>query len=96
MAPHGLWVKAMEITVMNAVIAGAGAIALFVLNAVWNKLSALENNDKALTNTINDLKVLVSGEYMKKVEINPLLQAIFKELQDINKELSNKAERKDA
>jgi phosphotransferase system glucose/maltose/N-acetylglucosamine-specific IIC component len=79
----------------NGVLAFAGAIGLFILNAVWSKLSALEANDKTLTVAIYDLKVLVSGEYVKSTEINPMLQAIFKELQDINKELSNKAERRD-
>ena len=78
----------------DIVLGFAGAVGLFILKAVWNKLGALENNDKSLTTTINDLKVLVSGEYMKKVEINPMLVAIFKELQDINKELSNKVERR--
>lgn len=89
----------MEITsqlAFNAVLAIAGAAMLFILNAVWNKLTILEVTDKSLTVAIYDLKVLVSGEYVKTTEINPMLQAIFKELQDINKELSNKAERKDA
>lgn len=80
--------------IFNLVLGFAGAACLFLLKLIWDKLNALEKNDKELTNSINKLEILVSGEYVKKTDINPLLQSIFDELKSINKELSHKLERR--
>lgn len=79
--------------IFNIIYGIAGTLSVFILSAMWQKLSALEKNDHELTTEISKLHILVSGEYVKKTDLNPMLTAIFEELKDLNKELSKKVER---
>jgi hypothetical protein len=74
----------------NMLISILGGLGMFILTAVWNKLSALERNDKELTASITKLEILVSGEYVKKSEITPQLARIFDKLDQIAHDKADK------
>lgn len=78
--------------IFNTLVGGFGVLAMFILTAVWNKLSALERNDKELTASITKLEILVSGEYVKKSEIQPQLVRIFDKLDAIARDKADKHE----
>ena len=84
----------MDQTLFNIVVSVAGAMCMFVLMAVWNRLGKLEESDTKLAANIAAMHILVAGEYIKRAEISPQLQGIYDELKHIRSDLSMKVERR--
>ena len=85
----------MDQIVFNIIFGVAGALCMFVLMAVWNKLAKLEQTDKELTDSVNKLNILIVGDYVKRIDLIPQLKEIYEELKNIRLEMANKAERRE-
>lgn len=63
--------------VINVAMGALGTLALFILNAVWARLTSIEKK-------IAELEVLVAGNYVKKSEHDATVKAIFDRLEKLH------------
>jgi hypothetical protein len=79
----------------NIVVGVAGALAGFVLSAVWSGLKDLQKADKELVNKVAGIEVLVAGTYVKRDEFERMASALFAKLDKIDAKLDSKVSRDD-
>ena len=70
----------MDQTVINFVIAAAGALGGFVLNQLWAAVKDLQTADKSLTDKLNAVEVLVAGNYVSRADFKQAIDALFAKL----------------
>ena len=83
----------MDQQLFNIVIGVAGALGGWWMKAMWDGLKALQRTDHELTQQVNNLQVLVAGQYMRREEFDKLSQAIFAKLDRIEDKLGNKVDK---
>lgn len=87
----------MEQSVINWVFTGFGALAGFLLNAIWQSVHDLKIADKELAEKVSGIEVLVAGDYVKKAEFTSvnaeLSRALFAKLDRIEDKLDGKADK---
>ena len=74
----------------NALFTIAGALAGFVLKAIWDTLKDLQMADVKLTEKVGSMEVLVAGSYAKRQELFDMTKAIFDKLDTIDAKLDKK------
>lgn len=75
---------------------GVGIIcALFgwILRAVWSGIADLRKADHELTTKVQQIEVLVAGQYVTRQELEKLTGALFKKLDMIMEKLDGKADK---
>lgn len=77
----------------NVLFAIAGALGGWWMKAMWESVKELQHTDRALTNEVAELKVLVAGQYMKRDEFDRISNAIFAKLDRIEDKLDGKADK---
>lgn len=83
----------MSQTVINIFVAGLGALVGFLLNRVWQAVRDLQIADKDLVQKINDIEVLVAGDYVKQDKFDAMIDRLFAKLNVIEQKLDKKADR---
>ncbi len=83
----------MDQTIINWLLAGFGALIGFLLNAVWQAVKDLQTADKALTEKVGSIEVLVAGAYVKKDEFIDTVKALFAKLDKIEDKIDRKADK---
>lgn len=83
----------MDQQLFNIVIGVAGALGGWWMKAMWEGLKELQKTDHELTQQVNNLQVLVAGQYMRREEFDKLSQAIFAKLDRIEDKLDKKVDK---
>jgi hypothetical protein len=81
--------------IFDIIIGIAGFLCGFILYAIWNRMGHLETKDEKLADEISKIHVLVAGDYVKRVELTPQLDSIFKELRMIRAEIGENLFKRD-
>lgn len=77
----------------NWVVTGAGALAGFLMHAMWQAVKDLQRSDKEITKKVSEIEVLVAGVYVRKDEMNVLSGAIFNRLDRFERSMDDKINR---
>jgi HAMP domain-containing protein len=80
--------------IVDIVLGVAGALCLFILTAVWNRLGKLETTDATISAKMAELHILVAGEYIKRSEVADSLEKIYQEIKGLRDVMSNGAEKR--
>ena len=83
----------MDQSLINWIIASAGALIGFVLKSIWDAVKDLQLSDKELADKVSRIEVLVAGEYVKKDEFNSIMIRLFEKLDHIEEKIDKKADR---
>ena len=77
----------------NIVASVAGFLGGWWLKVMWDALKDLQQADRALTEKVASIEVLVAGGYVTRDEFDRNLNAVFTKLDRIYELLSTKADR---
>jgi hypothetical protein len=83
----------MEQSIINWLLTGFGALIGFLLNAVWQAVKDLQVADKALTDKVGQIEVLVAGNYLRRDDFEHTIEALFKKLDKIEDKLDGKMDK---
>ena len=83
----------MDQQLFNIVIGVTGALGGWWMKAMWEGLKELQHTDGELTQQVNNLQILVAGQYMRRDEFDKMSQAIFAKLDRIEDKLDKKADK---
>ena len=94
----------MDQTLINYLMAGFGAAISFILRVIWEGLRELQKCDLEITSKINEIQLLVAGQYVKKEDLErsttmqreyfeKSLAALFAKLDKIENKLDGKMDR---
>lgn len=83
----------MDQQLFNIVIGIAGALGGWWMKAMWEGLKDLQKTDYELTQQVNNLQILVAGQYMRREELDKVGQAIFAKLDRIEDKLDKKVDK---
>lgn len=83
----------MDQQLFNIVIGVTGALGGWWMKAMWEGLKELQRTDGKLTQQVNNLQVLVAGQYMRRDEFDKMSQAIFTKLDRIEDKLDKKVDK---
>jgi Flp pilus assembly protein CpaB len=79
--------------VINALIATAGLLAGWFMRVMWTSIQDLQKNEKQVAEKVNQIEVLVAGNYIRRDDFNRLSDAIFKKLDSIDRKLDGKVDK---
>lgn len=80
-------------TIINVTFAVIGALGSWVLNRIWDALKDLQTADKALTEKVVSMEVLVAGNYVSRDELQKTFTAVFTKLDRIEDKLDHKVDK---
>lgn len=83
----------MDQSLINWIIASAGALIGFILKSIWDAVKDLQTSDKELADKVSRIEVLVAGEYVKKEEFNSIMLRLFEKLDHIESKIDGKADK---
>lgn len=83
----------MDQTLINYLMAGFGAAISFILRVIWEGLRELQKCDLEITSKINEIQLLVAGQYVKKEDLEKLSTALFSKLDRIELKVDGKMDR---
>jgi hypothetical protein len=83
----------MDQTIINWVMAGAGAAFGFFGKTLWEAVKDLQAADKALAEKVNGIEVLVAGKYVTRDELSASINRLVDQLDRIESKLEKKADR---
>lgn len=94
----------MDQNLINYMMAGFSAAIGFILRVIWEGLRELQEADLVITAKLNQMQLMVAGEYVKKDDLERSataqrdyfehnMVAIFKKLDKIEDKLDGKADR---
>ena len=83
----------MDQTLVNWVVAAAGAVFGFLLKAIWEAVKDLQASDKALADKVSSIEVLVAGKYVTRDELTAAIGRISSQLDRIEEKLAQKVDR---
>ena len=76
-------------TAMGFVLALCG----WVMRVIWDNLKDLRTQDTALAEKVSRIEVLVAGEYVRKDELERVVQRLFDKLEHIEMKIDRKADK---
>ena len=83
----------MDQTLINYLMAGFGAAISFILRVIWEGLRELQKGDLEITSKINEIQLMVAGQYVKKEDLEKLSTALFNKLDRIELKVDGKMDR---
>jgi len=83
----------MDQTLINYLMGGFGAAISFILRVIWEGLRELQKCDLEITSKINEIQLLVAGQYVKKEDLEKLSTALFNKLDRIELKVDGKMDR---
>jgi hypothetical protein len=76
-------------TAMGFVLALGG----WVMRVIWDNLKDLRTQDLALAEKVSRIEVLVAGEYVRKDELERVVQRLFDKLEHIEMKIDRKVDK---
>ena len=76
-------------TAMGFVLALGG----WVMRVIWDNLKDLRTQDNALAEKVSRIEVLVAGEYVRKDELERVVQRLFDKLEHIEMKIDRKVDK---
>lgn len=83
----------MEQSYLNWAFGIVNLILGAVIKAMWDSYKDLKKADVALAEKVNQIEVLVAGQYVKRDDFDRVAHAIFAKLDKISDKLDQKADR---
>ena len=83
----------MDQMLINSLIAGAGGLVSFLLKRIYDALQDLQKRDDQITGKINQIEVLLAGQYVNRSSFDSSMTMVFNKLDAISEKLNNKADR---
>ncbi|UOF78608.1 hypothetical protein [Bacteriophage sp.] len=83
----------MDQNVINILIGICGALGGWWMKAMWEGLKDLQDTDKQLAQQVNNIQILVAGQYMRRDEFEKTSTAIFTKLDRIEDKLDKKVDK---
>ena len=82
-------------TIWNAMLTLAVAIISGALVLLRDSLRSLHENDEKITNKLQEIEVLVAGEYVRRDDLKADLRMIFDKLDEISAKMESKVGREE-
>lgn len=71
-------------------VLGLGSITFgIILKAIWDSVRDLRAADSALTDKVAKIEVIVAGEYVKRDDLDKIVQALFTKLDRIEQRFTD-------
>lgn len=83
----------MDQALINWMMGGFGAAIAFILRVVWEGLRELQKADLELAARVNEVQLVVAGQYVKREDLEKIQDALFKKLDRIENKLDGKVDR---
>lgn len=83
----------MDQQFVNWLMGAFGALLGFLLKTVWDAVKDLQVADKELADKVKAIEILVAGEYVKKTELEHVMDRVFSQLDRIEAKLDTKADK---
>jgi len=83
----------MEQSYLNWAFGIVNLIIGALLKAMWDSYKELKKADVALVEKVNQIEVLVAGQYVKRDDFDRVADAIFVKLDKISDKLDKKADK---
>lgn len=74
----------------NVVLGGFSALVGWLMNNIYQSIRELTRADRDLIVKMNEIEVLVAGTYVKRVEFEAKVDAVFVKLDSIEEKLDRK------
>lgn len=79
--------------VLNIALSLASFLGGYVLYSIRESIKSLQQRDSELTDKVQQIEVLVAGQYVKRDDMEKLSMALFAKLDKIDAKLDNKADK---
>lgn len=83
----------MDQTIINWLLGLFGTLIGILVRSLWQAVKDLQEADKELIDKVNEVEVLVAGQYITKEEFVRLSDAICKKLDRIEDKLDHKEDK---
>lgn len=83
----------MDQQFINWLMGAFGALLGFLLKTVWDAVKDLQVADKELADKVKAIEILVAGEYVKKTELEHIINRVLNQLDRIEAKLDTKADK---
>lgn len=83
----------MEQSLINWLVAAAGAAFGFLGKSLWEAVKDLQIADRALADKVQSIEVLVAGTYVTRNELANAIDRISSQLDRIEEKLEHKADK---
>ena len=83
----------MDQALINWMMGGFGAAIAFILRVVWEGLRELQKADLELASRVNEVQLVVAGQYVKREDMERIQTALFAKLHRIENKLDLKMDR---
>jgi len=83
----------MDQALINWMMGGFGAAIAFILRVVWEGLRELQKADLELASRVNEVQLVVAGQYVKREDMERIQAALFAKLDRIENKLDLKMDR---
>jgi fructose 1,6-bisphosphatase len=80
-------------TVINTLLTLVGALGGWILKTMSQSITALQKRDIELADKVQEIEVLVAGDYVKKDDFDRMARDIFTLLHRIEDKLDRKADK---
>lgn len=77
-------------TLINVGFAVCGSMAGFILKGIWDSLKELQRADKELVKKVQNIEVLIAGDYVKKEEFDRVVSRVFERIDAMADRLAGK------
>jgi hypothetical protein len=79
--------------IFNVLVMIAGFFGGWILNAIWKAVNDLQVTDSKMSDKISGIEVHLAGQYMRRDEVERMVDAIFIKLDRIENKLDAKADK---
>lgn len=83
----------LDQSIVNTLITIVAGVFGWVLKVLWDAVKDLQKSDKELNAAVNELEVLVAGDYVKREELREEFKRLFAKLDTIEHKLDQKADK---
>ena len=77
----------------DAIVGIAAFLAIWVMNALKDSIKVLHESDVELSKKLQNIEVLVAGNYTTRPELQIFADAVFKKLEQMHEKLDLKADK---
>jgi hypothetical protein len=77
----------------NWLVGAASGLLGFIVKVLYDRLTDLQKTDTQLADKVQHIELLVTGQYIKRTELEKTIDALFLKLDRIEHKLDNKADK---
>ena len=83
----------MDQQIINWVLGALGGLIGFLLHILLKSVEDLHNNERELSNKINEIEIQMAGSYICKTDFNKTMDRVFAKLDRIEEKLNEKMDK---